>query len=137
MKRVILIALGLMSLLGSSCTQSKYAQTSVSQAISSPVTTTFPWGEVYCGHGEVCAEVEVVRVDVQNKDGGRVEVILHNRTFSTVAVQISLEIIDENGAATDRTNFYNVPLQPRQEKPWHMPNLMKKDHKVRVSLRTP
>ena len=54
--------------LGMGCAQVRYAQTDLEQAIDNPVTKTFPWGEVYCGRGTVCAEVEVLRVDIEPND---------------------------------------------------------------------
>jgi hypothetical protein len=117
------------------CAQVRYAQTEVGQTIDNPVTQTYPWGEVYCGQGTVCAEIEVRRVDVEDEDGGRVQVTLHNRTGEQVAAQIQLQILDGTGAELDSTNFENVPLQPRQEMTYEMPGVYRKGAKVRVVLR--
>jgi hypothetical protein len=117
------------------CAQAQYAQTNMGQAIDNAVTQTFAWGEVYCGRGKVCAEVEVLRVDFENRDSGRVEVTLHNRTGVSVAVQIGLEILDESGARLDSTTFQDVALPARQEKVWEMPGIYKKGGKIRVILR--
>src|SRR5688572_8690484 len=118
------------------CAQMRYGQTSIGQAIDNPVTQEFAWGEVYCGQGTVCAEVEVLRVDIDDRDGGRVEVTLHNRTSEKVAVQIALEIVAENGTRLDKSTFQEVPLAPRQEAVWEMPGIYRKGARVRVSLRT-
>lgn len=118
------------------CAQIRYGQTSIGQAIDNPVSQTFDWGEVYCGQGTVCAEVEVIRVDFENRDGGRVEVTLHNRTSEKVAVQIALEILAENGTRLDKSTFQDVPLAPRQEAVWEMPGIYRKGAQIRVSLRT-
>lgn len=117
------------------CAQARYAQTGIGQTIDNAVTVPFAWGEVYCGRGKVCAEVEVVRVDFEDRNNGRVEVTLRNRTGLTVALQIGLEILDENGTRLDRTTFQDVPLPGRQEKVWEMPGIYKKGAKIRVILR--
>lgn len=136
MRKLSLVVFAVSTLTMGSCAQMKRAQTGIGQAIHNPVTQTFQWGEVYCGQGEVCGEVEVIRVDVENRDGGRVDVTLHNRTGDQVAVQIALEILAANGSTLDRTSFFNVALQPRQEQNWTMPGIMRAGQKVRVSLRT-
>jgi hypothetical protein len=118
------------------CAQVRYGQTGIGQAIDNPVTQEFAWGEVYCGQGTVCAEVEVLRVDFEDRDGGRVEVTLHNRTGERVAVQIGLEILAANGTRLDKSTFQDLPLQPRQEAVWEMPGIYKKGARIRVSLRT-
>lgn len=58
-----------------------------------------------CGHGQVCAEVQVTRVDVHGE----------HRTLESVAVQVQLETFNERGERTDRTGFHDVALAPRQE----------------------
>lgn len=136
MKVLVLVVLTSLLVGGSGCVKAKYAKTTIGQTFHKAENQEFAWGEVYCGDGEVCAEVEVVRVDVENRDGGRVDVTLHNRTGDQVAVQIAIEILAANGSMVDRTNFYNVALQPRQEQFWTMPGIMKAEHKVRISLRT-
>jgi hypothetical protein len=136
--RMRLITLS-MALIGAglfvACAQARYAQTGVGQAIDNPVTQTYPWGEVYCGQGTVCAEIEVRRVDVEDRDGGRVQVTLHNRTGAQVAAQIQLQILDGSGTELDSTAFENVPLQPRQETTYEMPGVYRQGAKVRVVLR--
>lgn len=113
----------------------KYGSTSIGQAFHGEKRIPFEWGEVYCGQGQICAEVEVLRVDFEDRDGGRVEVTLHNRTGSQVAAQVSLEILSENGARLDSSRFQDVPLQPRQETVFEMPGIYKRGAKVRVIIR--
>ncbi len=117
------------------CAQTRSAQTGLGQSIDNATTVTFDWGEVYCGKGVVCSEVEVRRVDIESRDGGKVEVTLHNRTNSQVAVQIALEILAANGSRLDSTQYYDVPIQPRVEKVWTMPGIYRTGAKVRVLLR--
>ncbi len=117
------------------CAQMRYAQTSAGQAIDNPVTVPFDWGEVYCGRGQVCAEIEVTRVDFEKRNGGRVEVTLHNRTGLSLAGQIALEIVSDTGARLDSTTFQNIALPPRQEIVWEMPGIYHQDGKIRVMLR--
>lgn len=118
------------------CAQIRYGQTAIGQTIDNASVQTYDWGEVYCGKGTVCSEIEVVRVDFENRDGGRVEVTLHNRTNEQAAVQIALEILAENGTRLDKTSFQDLPLAPRQEAVWDMPGIYKKGARIRVSLRT-
>lgn len=118
------------------CAQLRYGSTSIGQAIDNPVTIAGDFGEVYCGQGTVCAEVEVLRVDFVNEDRSRVEVTLHNRTNQKVGVQIALEILAANGSRLDKTTFQDVALSPRQETVWEMPGIYRKGAKIRVSLRT-
>jgi hypothetical protein len=118
------------------CAQIRYGQTSLGQALNGSITIPAEWGEIYCGQGAVCAEVEVVRVDFENRDGGRIEVTLHNRTASQVAVQVGIEILAPNGSKLDTSRFSDVPLAPRQESGFEMPGIYKKGGKIRISLRT-
>jgi len=121
--------------LGMGCAQVRYAQTDLEQAIDNPVTKTFPWGEVYCGRGTVCAEVEVLRVDIEPNDGGAVEVTLHNRTAHQAAVQIALEIKDADGVRLDQTPYENIGVEPRGEAVWRFPGVYQENAQVRVLLR--
>jgi hypothetical protein len=118
------------------CAQIRYGQTSIGQAINNPVTVPFEGGEVYCGQGTVCAEVEVKRVNFENRDRGRVEVTLYNRTGSQVAVQLGLEILAPNGSRLDSSRFQDIALRPRQEAVFEMPGIYRKGSKIRVLLRT-
>jgi len=106
------------------------------EALNGSVTIPTKFGEVYCGQGAVCTEVEVVRVDFEDRDGGRIEVTLHNRTGSQIAVQVGLEVLAANGSRLDSSRFEDVPLQPRQESVFEMPNIYKRGGTIRVSLRT-
>lgn len=114
----------------------RYAQNSMGEALHGPVTIPTSFGEVYCGQGAVCTEVEVVRVDFEDQDGGRIEVTLHNRTGSQIVVQVGLEVLATNGTRLDSSRFKDVPLQPRQQSVFEMPNIYKRGSKIRVSLRT-
>lgn len=117
------------------CAQVRYAETAVGQAIDNPVTQTYDWGEVHCGRGTICAEVEVLRVDTENAAGGKVDVTLHNRTDAQSGLQIALEIRDANGAKLDGTPFQNVAVEPRGETVFSFPGLYQPGTKVRVLLR--
>lgn len=117
------------------CAQIRYGETSIGQTINNPVTVPFAWGEVSCGRGTVCAEVEVLRVDFEDRDGGRIEVTLHNRTGSLVAVQAGIEILAQNGSRVDSSRFQDVSIRPRGEAVFDMPGLYKKGARIRVSLR--
>lgn len=121
--------------LGTGCAQLRYAGTEIGQAVDNPVTQQYSWGEVYCGRGTVCAEVEVRRVDIEQRDGGEVAVFFHNRTGDSLAVQVSLEVLDQNGAKVDGTNFEDMGLAPRQEREFRMPGIARPGHKVRVLIR--
>lgn len=98
-----------------SCVAVKEAQLAVENGIDAPVVEQHPWGRVECGHGQVCSEVQVARVDVARHGSGPVEVTLKNRTLASVAVQVELETFDAQGRRTDRTGFHDVALAPRQE----------------------
>jgi len=126
-----LLGLGLMM----SCAQARYARTGIEQTIDNPVTQSYKWGEVQCYQGTVCAEVEVLRIDIEPRDGGKVELTLHNRTGKSVAVQVALEILDDQGVRLDITNYEDVALPPRQEQVWSMPGIARQGAKVRVLMR--
>lgn len=118
-----------------SCAQARYARTSIEQTIDNPVTQTYDWGEVQCYQGTVCAEVEVLSVDIEPRDGGKIELTLHNRTGESVAVQVALEILDADGVRLDMTNYEDVGLPPRQEQVWSMPGVARQGAFVRVLMR--
>lgn len=119
----------------SGCAQVRYAETAVGGAIDNPVTVPASWGEVYCGRGVVCAEVEVVSVNAENRDGGTVDVVLHNRTGEARAIQVSLEVIDSKGVKVDATNFEDVAIEARQERTFTMKGVNRIGHQLRVVLR--
>jgi hypothetical protein len=123
------------SLAGGGCAQLRYAETAVGGAIDNPVTVAAPWGEVFCGRGVVCAEIEVLRVDAEERDGGRVDVLLHNRTAEARAVQVALEIVSGDGVKVDSTNFQDIALEARQERTFTMPGIHRQGHRIRVLLR--
>jgi hypothetical protein len=135
--RFLIIAMAFVCLASlSACVGARYARTSVGQAFVGEVRIEQPWGEVLCGDGRVCAEAEVTRVDFEKRDGGRVEVTLHNRTGVSLIVQIALEIYKDDGAVLDRTTFQNLPIPPRQDQSWSMPGIYRSGAKVRVILRS-
>jgi hypothetical protein len=133
--RFFLFGLTGLVLIMSSCTQLRYGTTSIETAFDNPITIKESWGEVYCGRGTVCAEVEVRRVDIEHRDGGRIEVTVHNRTGNAAAVQIALEILNEDGARVDSTTFQNLPVAPKSEAIYAMDNIFRVGKKVRVVLR--
>jgi hypothetical protein len=119
----------------SGCAQVRYAETAVGGAIDNPVTVPAAWGEVYCGRGVVCAEVEVLSLSAENRDGGTVDVLLHNRTGEARAIQVALEVIDSKGVKVDETNFQDLALEARQERTFSMPGINRTGHQLRVVLR--
>jgi hypothetical protein len=124
-----------LGLAASGCAQVRYAETALGQAVDNPVTIPASWGEVYCGRGVICAEVEVLRVDHEDRDGGAVDVVLHNRTGEARAIQIALEVLTTEGVKVDSTNFQDVGIEARQERTWTMPGLYRVGHRLRVVLR--
>ena len=136
MKRLDLVFASVVTaIVSGACAQVRYAETAVGGAIDNPVTVAASWGEVYCGRGVVCAEVEVVRVDAENRDGGAVDVTLHNRTGEARAVQVSLEVVDDHGVTVDATNFEDIALEARQQRTFTMKGVHRVDHKLRVIVR--
>jgi hypothetical protein len=117
------------------CAQARYAETAVGAAVDNPVTIEAAWGEVACGRGVVCAEIEVLRLDAEERDGGRIDVLLHNRTGEARAVQVALEILTTDGVKVDATNFQDIAIEARQERTFSMPGIHRKGHRVRVLLR--
>ena len=122
-------------ILFSGCTGMRYAQTNISQAIEKPVSLKFPWGEVYCGRGTVCAEIEVLRVDAEQRDGGRIDVTLNNRTKQAIAGQIALLVLANNGSKIDETSYENFSLTPRAQTIWSMPGIYRQGAKIKIMLR--
>src|SRR3989338_9105421 len=96
---ILCAALGLLQ----ACAGVRQAQTGIRQGINNSVDQQFSWGEVYCGQGTVCSEIEVLRVDFENRNGGQVQVTLHNRTGLDLQAQIGLEIVNDDGAGLDRS----------------------------------
>ncbi len=118
-----------------SCAAVKEAQLGVENAVDAPIVEEHPWGRVECGHGQVCAEVQVARVDVGSLGSGPIEVTLKNRTLASVAVQVELETFDAQGHRTDRTGFHDVALAPRQESVLTLWQELTADEKLVVKLR--
>ncbi len=121
--------------LATGCAQLRYAETGIGQAIDNPVTQTYDWGEVYCGRGTICAEVEVIRVDTESVENGRIEVTLHNRTDHQSGLQIAVEIRNNDGTRLDNTPYQNVAVEPRGETVFEFPGIYQPGAKVRVLLR--
>ncbi|MBI1946803.1 MAG: hypothetical protein HYS27_13995 [Deltaproteobacteria bacterium] len=126
---LILLALSL------SCVAVKEAQLAAENVIDAPVVEEHTWGRVECGHGQVCSEVQVARVDVGRYDGGPVEVTLKNRTLASVAVQVELQTFDAQGRRTDRTGFHDVALAPRQESVLTLWQELSADERLVIALR--
>lgn len=118
-----------------SCVAVKEAQLGVEHAIDAPVVEEHAWGRVECGHGQVCTEVQVARVDVGSYGSGPIEVTLKNRTLAAVAVQVELETFDAQGHRTDRTGFHDVALAPRQESVLTLWQELTADEKLVIKLR--
>ena len=118
-----------------SCVAVKEAQLAVENVVDAPMVEEHSWGRVECGHGQVCSEVQVARVDVGRYGSGPVEVTLKNRTLASVAVQVELETFDALGRRTDRTGFHDVALAPRQESVLTLWQELDADEKLIVTLR--
>lgn len=133
MMKIALLVLG-MALL-QSCAGVRQAQTGMRRAFNNATQEQYAWGEVFCGQGTVCSEIEVLRVDFEDRDQGQVQVTLLNRTGLDLQVQIALEIYNEQGAVIDQSAFQNVGMPASQQKTWSMPGIYKKGAKIRVVLR--
>jgi hypothetical protein len=120
-----------------SCTPLKRAQTGMARAIAGSETIKVGGHEVYCSEGKVCAEIDVIAIGVEDRDGGKVKVTLKNRTGNTALVQIRLQIFNPNsGEVLSETRSENVAIPPTQEKIYEMPGVYKKGSLVRVLLNT-
>lgn len=118
-----------------SCVAAKEARLQVEGTIDAPVVEEHAWGRVECGHGQVCSEVQVARVDVSRLGGGPIEVTLKNRTLASVAVQVELETFDAQGRRTDRTGFHDVALAPRQQSVLTLWQELDQDERLVIHLR--
>ena len=128
---ILCVALGLLQ----ACAGMRQVQTGMRQAINNSVEQQFAWGEVYCGQGTVCSEIEVLRVDFENRNGGQVQVTLHNRTGLDLQAQISLEIYNDEGAQLDQSSFQNIGMPASQNRTWTLSGIYQKGAKIRVVLR--
>lgn len=136
MKQIILL-IGLGILAFSSCTPIKRAQTGLARSIAGTETAIVDGHEVYCSEGKVCAEVNVLAISVENKDGGRVQVTLKNQTGNAARLQIRLQIKDRmTGEVFFESFAEDVPLPPTQEKTYEMRGIYRKDALVRVLMNT-
>lgn len=116
------------------CTPLKRAQTSLARTIAGQETIQLGSHEVYCSEGKVCAEVDVLSIVAEDRDGGRVKVVLKNRTGNTALIQIRLQIRNPEGEVVSESRPENVAIPPTQEKTYEMPGLNKKAGKVRVVM---
>lgn len=99
-----------------SCAALKDAQMGAGEVADGPVSERHAWGRVECGHGQVCAEVKVARLDVHRAaPDGSVEITLESRALEDVAVQVQLEVFDHAGRRVDRSGFHDVALAARQQ----------------------
>lgn len=133
MKKILILCVTLWLL--QACAGVRRAQTGIRQGINNASLQQFAWGDVYCGEGTVCSEIEVLRVDFENRNGGQVQVTLHNRTGVDLQAQIALEIMNKEGARLDQTTFQNVGIPASQEKIWTLPGIYQEGAKIRVVLR--
>lgn len=131
-----LVILGILLLATTSCTPLKRAQTGLARGIAGSTKVEIDGNEVYCSEGKVCAEVEVMAIWVEDRDGGTVRVVLKNRTGNTALVQIRLEIRSASGEVLTETRPENFSLPPTQEKSYEMRGIARKGAKVRVLLNT-
>jgi hypothetical protein len=131
-----LLALGVFLLLVISCTTLKRAQTGIARTVGGNEVINVNGHEVYCSQGRVCAEVEVLNISVEDRDGGRVRVVLKNRTGNTALVAIRLEIMSATGEVLTETRPEQVAIPATQEKAYEMPGVYKKGARVRVMLNT-
>ncbi len=138
MKGIIsLIMIAAATLVIGSCTPIKRAQTGLARSIAGSEVIKVGDHEVYCSEGKVCAEVDVLAISAEDRDGGRVRVTLKNRTGNTALVQIRLQIRNAgNGDILTETRPENVALPGTQEKIYEMPGVNRHGGVVRVLLNT-
>lgn len=123
-------------LLAASCTPLKRAQTGIARGIGGSEVIMVDGHEVYCSQGRVCAEVDVLSISVEDRDGGKVRVVLKNRTGNNALLAIRLEIKSASGEVLTETRPEQVALPATQEKTYEMPGVYKKGATVRVLLNT-
>jgi hypothetical protein len=129
MKWIVVAAI--MAVIGAlGCTSTQTALRVVTTSVDDAAVAADDWGEVVCGRGAVCADVQVVRVDVLAQPAGSVSVTLHNRSSDPIAAQVELEVI-----VIDATNWQDVALEARQAHRFVVPAIAQPGHRIRVSLR--
>jgi hypothetical protein len=134
MKWIVVAAI--MAVIGAlGCTSTQTALRVVTTSVDDAAVAADDWGEVVCGRGAVCADVQVVRVDVLAQPAGSVSVTLHNRSSDPIAAQVELEVIDRQGIVIDATNWQDVALEARQAHRFVVPAIAQPGHRIRVSLR--
>ena len=128
----LLLSLAL-SLCSSGCTLSKQAQVGVTEALIGNQNQSYDWGEFVCYEGPVCAQLELVRVQISDENEN-ISVRLRNRTPKNLALQLSLEWLSEKGATRDQTRFHDLPIAPHQESEivLHGPNAPAKSLRIIV-----
>jgi hypothetical protein len=135
MRIIVLSIMALIAMFIASCTPMKRAQTGLARSIAGSEVIKVGGHEVYCSQGKVCAEVDVLAIAVEDRDGGRVRVTLKNRTGNVALVQIRLQIKDkDSGEILSETRPENVALPGTQEKIYEMPGVYRKGALVRVQL---
>lgn len=133
MKKILLASI---LILAASCTPLKRAQTGIARSIGGSEVIRVGGHEVYCSQGRVCAEVEVLSISAEDRDGGKVRVVLKNRTGNTALVAIHLQIQSASGEVLTETRPEQVALPATQEKAYEMPGVYKQGATVRVLLNT-
>jgi hypothetical protein len=133
MKKLILIPLVALA----ACTPLRQVTVETDEAIVGQVNEARDFGRVVCFEGPVCKDLEVRRVQV-DRDEGPVAVVLRNRTGEMLAVQVSLEVVERDGARAETTRFTDVAMAPRQERALEMPAIgraLTKDRELHVVIR--
>jgi hypothetical protein len=134
MKKIVIS--GLLLIFLSACTPLKRAQTGMARGMAGTSKVNVGGHEVYCSQGKVCAEVDVIAIAMEDRDGGKVRVTLKNRTANTALVQIRLEILSASGEVLSETRPENVAIPSTQEKSYEMPGIARKGGVLRVLLNT-
>lgn len=123
-------------LLLASCTPMKRAQTSLARGITGSNTIEVNGHEVYCSEGKVCAEIDVLSIWVEDRDGGKVRVVLKNRTGNDALVQLRMEIRAASGEVLMETRPKNIPIPSTEEKSYELSGVARKGATVRILLNT-
>lgn len=90
--------------------------------------------EVYCSLGLICSEIDVLAINKEDRDGGKVMITFKNRTGNNAIFQVRLEILNAQNEILSHTRPENVAIGATQEKIYEMPGLYKKNGKIRVIL---
>lgn len=134
-KRVFLSTAIATSIIFTGCTPLKRAQTGMARAIAGSDVREVNGHEVYCSEGKVCSEIDVLSISAEDRDGGRVRVVLKNRTGNTALVKIGIEIRDrKTGEILAKSRPENVAIPPTEEKVYDMPGINKEHALLRVLM---